>query len=251
MTVKDPQHDLKAPRKWFDLFMKMNGWVAVIAAVFLVVMTGFSVKDYQNAARLANHSEVATATIVGKYSRRSDNKTKHYLSYRFDVERSQYNFTRSTSLGNYGAKKIGDTIEVYYWPKDPAVLELRKGETLSSAKTGQFVALVAGVIALSLVWFLGMRTNRAVLARKKGVLTKAKITRIVERHRKGRPTGKGIMEFRTQDQLIGKSLEREILELWALGEGTEIAVFVRKGDVWWEGDVGPRDSVPRSLPKVL
>ena len=94
--MKDPQHDLNAPRKWFDLFMKMNGFWAFVAAIFLIVMTVFSLKDYQNAARLADHSEVATATIVDKYSRRSDYKTKYYLSYRLEVERSQYNFKRST-----------------------------------------------------------------------------------------------------------------------------------------------------------
>ena len=203
MTVKDPQHDLNAPRKWFDLFMKMNGFWAFVAAIFLIVMTVFSLKDYQNAARLADHSEVATATIVDKYSRRSDYKTKYYLSYRLEVERSQYNFKRSTSRGNYDAKDVGDTIEVFYWPEDPKVLELVKGETLRSAKSGQFFALVAGMIALSVVWFLGSRTNRAILARKKGVQTTARITRIEERKRKGRATGKGYLEFGTADQRVG------------------------------------------------
>jgi hypothetical protein len=78
MTVKEPQHDLIAPRKWVDLFLGMNGWYAVVAAVFLVLMTGFSVQDYKDAARLANHSEVATATIVKKDTGRSNKKTKYY-----------------------------------------------------------------------------------------------------------------------------------------------------------------------------
>lgn len=173
------------------------------------------------------------------------------MFYRFDVDRAQYDFRRSTSHHNYDATDIGDTIEVYYWPEDPTVYQLGKGETLRSAKNGQFFAFVAGVMALSVVWFFGMRTNRAILARKKGVITKAKITRIVERRHKWRRTGKGFMEFCTQDMVAGKSLDRSVLELWKLGEGTEIVVFERKGEVWWEGDVGPRESVPRSLPKVI
>ena len=92
---------------------------------------------------------------------------------------------------------------MFYWPEDPKVLELVKGETLRSAKSGQFFALVAGMIALSVVWFLGSRTNRAILARKKGVQTTARITRIEERKRKGRATGKGYLEFRTADQRVG------------------------------------------------
>ena len=194
---------------------------------------------------------MAIATIVDKSTRRSDGKTRYYLAYQFEVERSRFDFQRKTSRTNYNAKDVGHTVEVFYWPEDPKVLELRKGQTLQTAKSIQIIVLVAGLVALAAFWFLGMRTNRAVLARRKGISTTAKITRIVERHRKGRPTGKGVMEFRTQDGLIGKSLEREILELWDLGEGAEIAVFVRKGEVWWEGDVGPRESVPRSLPKVL
>ena len=251
MTVKDPQHDLIAPRKWVNLFLGMNGWYAVVAAVFLVLMTGFSVQDYKDAARLVNHSEVATATIVKKDTGRSNKKTKYYLSYRFDVDRAQYDFRRSTSRGNYDAKDVGDTIEVYYWPEDPKVLELVKGETLRSAKSGQFFALVAGVIALSVVWFLCSRTNRAILARKKGVQTTARITRIEERKRKGRATGKGYLEFRTVDQRVGKSLDHGIDTLLDLGVGTEIVVFVRKAEVGWEGDVGPREEVPRVFPKVL
>lgn len=249
--MKDPQHDLIAPRKWLDLFFRMNGWVAVIAAVFLVVMTGFSVQDYKDAARLANHSEIATATIVKKNAKRSESRKKYFLSYRFVVDRAQYDFTRSTSRQNYDATDIGDAFEVYYWPADPTVYQLRRGETLRSAKNIQFWALVSGVIALSVVWFFGMRTNRAILARKKGVITKATITRITERKHKGKPTGKGYLEFCTQDQIVGKSLDRDILALWDLGEGTELVVFARKGEAWWEGDVGPRENVPRKFPKVI
>lgn len=250
MTVKDPQHDLIAPRKWLDLFLRMNGGYAVAAVIFLVLMTVLSVRDYKNATRLANHSEVATAMIVKKNTGRSNKKTKYYLSYRFDVDLAQYDFTRSTSRQNYDVKKIGDTIDLYYWPEDPKVLQLRRGETLRSAKNGQLVAFIAGVIALSIVWFFGMRTNRAILARKKGVLTKAKITRIIERRHKWRRTGKGYMEFRTDDGPIGRTVDHDISGLSTLGEGTEIAVFERKGEVWWEGDVGPRKSVPSQLPKV-
>ena len=64
-------------------------------------------------------------------------------------------------------------------------------------------------------------------------------------------TGKGYLEFRTADQRVGKSLDHGIDTLLDLGVGTEIVVFVRKAEVWWEGDVGPREEVPRVFPKVL
>lgn len=82
----------------------------------------------------------------------------------------------------------------------------------------------------------------------RGVTATATITNIVERKKSGWPTGRGYMQFRTVGGLTGESLDASIRTFQALGRGTQIVVFVRGQDVWWEGDVGPR--VPSQLPKV-
>lgn len=250
--MKDPQHDLIAPRKWLDLFFGMNGWVAVIAAVALFFMTIISVLTYRNAARLAETSEVAIAIAISQpRNNPGEGRSRPKLSYQFWVESQSYQFTQGAPRWRLSDAAIGDTLEVYYWPEDPSVYELSKGETMSMARKLQAVALFNGLAAFGMLWHFGMRTNRGILARKKGTRTTATIKRISERYRVGQSGGTGIMEFQTDDGLMGQTLNHDISSLCALGEGTEIVVFERKGEVWWEGDVGPRESVPSSLPKVL
>ena len=58
------------------------------------------------------------------------------------------------------------------------------------------------------------------------------------------------MIFETEDRKRGQSLDRNIKKLRRLGSGSQIVVFVRREDVWWEGDIGPRTKVLRYFPKM-
>lgn len=114
----------------------------------------------------------------------------------------------------------------------------------------QMIGGIVGLFGLGLLWFSGSRVNSAVLARRKGYRTTATIQRFVERKNSGKPTGRGYMIFETEDRKRGQSLDHNIKKLRRLGSGSQIVVFVRREDVWWEGDIGPRTKVLRYFPKM-
>ena len=58
------------------------------------------------------------------------------------------------------------------------------------------------------------------------------------------------MVWRTADGGRGESLMHPIGKLHAIGAGSKINIYVRKGHSVWEGDVGPRHIPDSNVPKV-
>ncbi|MFT5065364.1 MAG: hypothetical protein ACI9TA_000978 [Reinekea sp.] len=246
----EPRHDLKQPRSWGDLFFDMKGWLVLIAAVILAILTWASTVSYKNAHLFETEGVTVIGEVTAKRTRRSDDKTNYYVKFAYVVDANRYGAERKVGRNFDTSKDVGDPTDIIYWVKDPRKFEYIAGKTARDAVSQQILAGVVGVVALGIIWSLGGKTNRAVLARRRGRRTTATIAQIVERKNSGRPTGRGYMIFRTTGGKAGESLDHPIRTLHALGTGTAIVVFVRGNDVWWEGDVGPRAPVPSQLPKV-
>jgi len=229
----------------------MNGGWAIGAAAVLLVVTFISVVQYLNAERLNAEGVWTEATVVRKWiSRGGDSPDDYMLKLQFLVSSEEYYQDVEVSRNEYQQTLRGDQKKLKYWPTNPDISEFRAGETQRSARWLQVIALVSGVLSVFILWFVGHKSSRAVLARRYGFLTKATIENIVERKKSGEPTGFGYMQFRSQSGAMGESLNRSMRDLLLLGIGAEIDVFEREGELWWEGDVGPRAKVPRDFPKV-
>ena len=245
-----PRHDRKEPRGWIDLFLAMKGWLALIAGVIAVVLTFVSVRDYKNAQRLAVDSAWTQAVITDKRISRNDDSDSYHAMFRYTVDGQDYVKERNVGRAFYMQHATGQSVPIKYWRAGPKLFEFREGQTKGAAVGMQVAAGVAGLVALGAVWFPGARTNAAILSRRYGHRTTATISAIVEIKKSGRPTGRGYMRFETSDGRRGESLDHRIGKLHALRMGTQIVVFVRDNDVWWEGDVGPRARLLSRLPKV-
>ncbi len=246
----EPRHDLKWPRPWAGLFFAARGWVSLLAGLVLIGITVFSANYYLKAQRLETNGAWVSAEIVAMRISRGDDSDSYFATFTYQVEDRDYRKEKNVGSRYYRRHGVGDSVKIKYWISGPQLFEVTAGNYQKSARVMQFVALGSGIVALGALWYSGGRANSAVLARRKGYRTIAKITNIVERKNSGKPTGRGYMIFQTPENKRGESLDHNIRKLRALGTGTEIVVYVRKDDVWWEGDVGPRDSVPRDFPKV-
>lgn len=249
MGIK-PRHTLTHPVSWMDLFWATKGWLAMIAGVALLIFTLVSVNKYRLAHEFATTGVWTTAEITKMRTRRSDDDTDYLVTFAYQAGTRQLSRERDTGGSYYRRHDVGDQVDVKYLPQRPTKFEYKDGQTHSSAQVFQIIAGIAGVLGCGVLWWSGSKANKAVLARRYGVRSVATIERFVEHKNSGKPTGRGYMIFRTKDGLRGESLNGNIRELRALGSGTEIVVFVRGRDVWWEGDVGPREARTTPIPDV-
>lgn len=246
----EPRHGLTKPRTVWSILWEMEGWLIVIAAVVVLFLTGASVRSHHRANLLESDGVWGDALITSLSQRRDNGRTKYKVRIRYKVDGQFYVNSRSVSHQFYTSNREGAKIPVHYWSEGPDIVEVYEGQVRRAAKSSQTIALIAGAVMLGLIWFKGNGMIRMVKARRHGVRTAATILSVKEGRRKGKPTGRGHVLFRTMEAIEGKSLQRDIDTLNALGVGTEIVVFVWKGKAYWEGDVGPRSKVPSRLPKV-
>ncbi len=245
-----PKHDRKFPRGWFDLFYGKGGIKPVLAGVLLVVLTVVSVLGYQKAARFDREGEMVKATIVRMWIDQDDDGDTYHARFRYVIKGRAYEGRKNVGSKYYRQASVGDIREVRYLPSDPGTFEYYVGEARDNAFFWQMAAGGAGVLALGLMYWIGRRVNRAVLARDRGYLAVATVQSITERKNSGKLTGRGYMRFKTEDGITGETMDRAIGELRRIGKGAKINVYVRNGHAVWEGDVGPRDLDPSRLPKV-
>ncbi len=253
MVKIKPRHDRTAPRGWFSLFWAAGGLIAMIGGVFLLGATYFSVSNYAKAARFDANGVAATATATERRIRRDpdpEDSDDYYVTFAYDAAGEPVVIERKVTRSFYHSADQGTQHSIRYLPQSPRVMEYYVGEMRDKARGTQIFALVAGLLALIGLWYFGRRANSAILTRKYGYKTTARISDFVERKRSGRRTGRGYMIFHTEDGLRGESLDHSIGTLRALGAGSEVIVYVRKGTVWWEGDVGPRRLDRSRVPKV-
>lgn len=215
------------------------------------MMTVWSVKLHLDAHHLEEDGDWVAAQIVDKRAGTDKKSNRYYATVAYKVSGNRYEFERNVEKTFFDQHDLHASVDIKYWKQDPQTFDFIENQTKKSAQWRQGIALGIGILGLMIFWKAGSRTNSAVLARKGGRITTATIQSVVERTGQyGGKTGKGQMSFVTKDGVAGQSLERNIGNLLDLGVGTEIVVFVRNGEAWWEGDVGPRAKVPSQLPKV-
>lgn len=250
MKTVPPQHNRKAPRGWLELFWAKGGFLAAIAAVALLILTVLSVNNYRTAATFDRIGQGIPAQITSKWVSRGDESDDYYVRFEYVVGGQVYTTARKVARRYYVGVNVGDQREIRVLPNRPERMEYYLGETRDKARLTQMIAGGLGGVALILLWIYGARVNRAVLARKYGYRSVAEVMSIVERKNSGKPTGRGYMIWNTDEGLRGESLDRPISDLHQIGRGAKINVFVRKGQSYWEGDVGPRTDPDSRIPKV-
>ena len=250
-AVIEPRHDRKSPRSWLGLFWAVRGWLALIAGVILLFLTFVSVKFYADGQRLAENGLWTQAIVVEKWVDRSGDNDSYHARFSYTVEGNTYLGDRNVGYSYYRQHSEGAAVDVKYWSKGPSLFEYKEGQLQNSARWMQVGALISGVFGCGLLWYSGTRVNSAVLSRRRGQRTTATVLGFVERKNSGRPTGRGFMIFETADGKRSESLDQDIKTLRALGRGSQIVVYVRGNDVWWEGDVGPRKTIESNIPRVM
>lgn len=228
----------------------MRGWLALIAAVVLLVLTFVSVKFYRDAQRLEENGLWTKATIIDRWINYGDESDSYHARFFYEVPGVSYKQDRNVGSSYYREHHVGEVVDIKYWSVDPSLFEFKEGQMHTSARWIQIAALVTGIAGCGLLWYAGSRANSAVLSRRRGERTTATIMDFIERKNSGKPTGRGYMKLETEDGKRGESLDHDINKLLALGRGNRVVVYVRGNDVWWEGDVGPRQTHESRIPTV-
>ena len=236
------KHDRIRPRGWFSLFLRLGGWVCLLAAVGLLLLTLFSAISLRLADRLDSEAGYAWATITGKtVLGPKDSPDAYRVSFTYKT-RGGGGLTAETDVseGYYKDARIGETREIRYMLDDPAQIELEFGQSRAVGRALQFAALVLGVIGLAALWWLGQQTNHAIKARRDGDKRLATVTAIIESGVEVNYEDMGRLVWRETDGKTGQSLMRNMDELRRLYDvGDPIVVFRLGRHAYWEGDVGP------------
>ena len=248
---KPPHHALDEPRPWIAIFFEKKGWIAIIAAAVMLVTSLMAGNRYRVADEFERSGVWTDGSVISKRIDTSGDSDSYHITVSFKPKaRAQQSVEHKVSRSEYGKISVGSTKRLRYLPSTPRKTELTAGDTQRSGWVAQVVALVAGCVGLGTLWFVGSATNRAVKARRHGNLQIATVTGFKEHESSGTPTGKGYMIWKLGNGKRGESLSQDIKPLRRIGVGGKINVYVRDGDSYWEGDVGPRPERKSKLPKV-
>ncbi len=245
-----PKHHRTGPRSWMSLFWANGGVISAVAAVVSVGLTIASVLVYQSAARFDRVGVVTEAEVIARRVDTRGDDDDYYITFQFNADARTVTREREVSRRYHRDVTPGDAVDIRYLPHDPREFEAYIGEKRNNAIWAQVIAGLAGLILLAMLWLMGRKVNRAVLARRLGYRTVAKVIQVVETKDSGRPSGGGYMIWQTGDDIRGESLMHPIGKLRAIGSGAEINVYVRKVHSVWDGDVGPRIVPDSRVPKV-
>lgn len=239
------KHDRDEPRGWFSLFFRLGGWLALIAALVMLVVAGLMV-GYARSAMLFERDGVVTQANI--LQRRveveyDDGKAKrtYFVRFFFDTP-TMYtvDVERRVPLSVYEAAIVGEPRDIRYLPDEPERFEHTVGMNAHNGQTARYVGWVVGAIGLGALWHVGMKTNRAILARRDGEELVAEVTQIQRLNVQVNKRQQGRLHWQLPDGTTGRSLMRDANALATHSPGDKITVFRRGLDQWWEGDVGPR-----------
>ena len=236
------KHGRVAPRSWFSLFWGHQGLFAILALVLLLLLTFLSVRALIKTKRFESDGIIAHAQIVSKRTKRNDDSTSYYATLAFTPTVGP-KVTRERNVGRvfYNTTGIGTFTEIRYLAEDPAGFEYYVGKNRVDKNVAQILALVAGLAGLAVLWFVGMAANMAILARRYGRIGVGEVMSVIEgKDEDGHPTGKGQLVWRDEKGGRGIGLNHDMNVLGRYKHGDNIRIFVRDGESWWEGDVGPR-----------
>lgn len=246
-------------RSWFSLFLGYRGWIAIVATVLLLVLTAFSVWQYQRDAIFTTQLQ-ADAEVIAKSGTAFSQTRPLELTVRYTVPEGQFEGTAPGLSITSMLYDVGDQIVIYYIPSEPRRFATKRMETKMTGPLAQVFAAIFGVIALVSGVLSGLPATRAVRARRYGQFGQAKVLRKAVMYRiKGEGYWWDMWEESDKVRLvyeddlgrIGRSLPHHTYNLRNLECGHKVNVFQGVHQSWWEGDVGARATVPSALPKVF
>jgi hypothetical protein len=241
------RHSRSTPRSWLSLYIRLGGWVSLILAAFLLLMTLFSATQLVIADRLDADGAFATAVVTDRQVRVStdtdgDESRSYHASFRYkDARFGGQEQTRNVGFDYYSSVAVGDEVTIRYLRSDPATFEYEIGQYRSDGNILRWLALFFGVVGLVLLWRFGRETTEALLVRRDGETRVAQVVEIHETSVRINKRRQARLVWEEPDGQRGESLLHDVEKLSELYRaGDPITVF-RLGDAaYWEGDVGPR-----------
>lgn len=234
------------PRSWISLFLASRGWGAIAALAAMVLLTALSVRALNTTDQYGEEAVVAQAVIAGKRVRQIDDQKNYYVRFVFTPE-TREKFGRRVSKEHrvswsyYSDLRLDETVPIRYLVEDPAGFEYLVNESRYDHWVLQVLALVAGLVGLVALWAAGKRANLAVLARSKGQIEFGAVVSVVDDNGIwGLSTGKGRLVWRDRYNRRFVGMVQELTALKPYQPGAKIQIFMRNGESWWVGDIGPR-----------
>lgn len=238
------------PKSTFRLFMKLNGWIAMIPLLIALVTGSITLYEGQKAQRLADDGGMTQATVLNL--RRSfytdsdgDQRTRYHMEFSFTADGRTYQMEDTVGRGLYSRMNVGDKTDVHYWRPDPTVNEIEPGTTTMTiwvTKIASALTLAGGLFWIIRSW---TRASRAVRVRDRGARRRATVTHHINTNVRINKVPQYRLAWRDEDGATGKSwyVSRSRLDDWP--EGAELTVYADptgKFPSVWERDVGARQS---------
>lgn len=125
--------------------------IAVGSAVMLLFNLWMLLSEMRDYNRLMNEGVVTTAVITNRVEEEGDDSTDYYIHYQFKAPvggvSKQFQKKHRVSYGLYSQARVGQPIEVVYWPGNPAVTGIK-----SELRSAYIVYLIwSGISGLILV----------------------------------------------------------------------------------------------------
>lgn len=242
------------PKSTFRLFMKLNGWIALIPLLIALVTGSITLSEGHKAQRLADDGGVTQATVI--HLRRSyytdsdgDQRTKYHMEYSFTANGQNYQMEEIIGRGMFSRLNSGDKTEVRYWRPDPTVNEIEPGTTTTTiwvTKIASALTLAGGLFWIIRSW---TRASRATRVRDRGDKRQATVTHHIKTGVRVNKVPQYRLAWQDEDGVTGKSWFVSGRRLGEWPEGSELTIYADpagKLPSVWEHDVGVRRESSRS-----
>lgn len=243
-------HDRKyqnKPLSWFGLFLCNRGGWALIAAVPTLVLSVWCVWLYFDTTYFLNNALPIKAEVVA-VSETSGGKGWNVV-LRFAPDGITQEQTMDVYDWYVEKYPVGSTDTIYYLPDNPARIETTRSDMgLIQSSLAGWGATVFGVLALIALWFPGIKTSRAILARRYGARIAAEL---VEKREVRTRHGIAIrLIWKEPSGRFGQTEPLVHRQAAAYELGQTLYVFHGPKRSWWEGETGPRAAKPKQMPTV-
>lgn len=211
------------------LFMRFNGWVAVVPLLLGAGIVYVGTVISEDAARLDAEGVDAMATVIGKreYERRSGTNstttTYYNVRYHFPVGGGALHYgDRDVSRSFFETLAYGSEIPVRFLPADAEVHEIEGGAVGDNAIYATLVGACFLLLGVAALWLFVRQTLRAAAVRDHGERAEAIVETI------DRQSGANTMRFRFTDrngtEHQGKSIAGRRWRVANIEPGTTIPI---------------------------
>ena len=235
------------PPSLFRLFIRMGGWLVLIAGAFLLLLTLISHLALQTAKRFEREGIMATAQVSEKYTTTStdsdgDKTISYWLTFTYiTAGKDEITLTETVSTALYRSVEPGRSFDLLYLESEPDRVETSPGSNRSASRFTQIAALAFGSLWLFGLWKVGGWAVAAVRARRYGRREMATVTDIARTGVKINNRPRYRVVWTDGQGKEGKSLLHKSGDLSGLRGGDEIVIYQGVKLSWWAGDVGERD----------